>query len=93
MPTGVVIGPFSAMRVALIDSSVASGSRAPSDSRAPAPATWGIHSMPTSAASSTRVHAAETSGPIPSPGMSVTRCGTATPYPAKERVPRRAPHA
>ena len=85
-PTGVVIGPLIATRQSRIASSVCSGSSAPSVSRAPAPAGISIHSIPTSAASSTTLVAAATSGPIPSPAMRTILC-------AIGRQPYRAPSA
>src|SRR3954453_16693501 len=73
-PTGVVVGPFSAMPRSRIDSSVRSGSGLPSSSKTSMPAGCSSHSNSTPVASSTRRVASAISGPVPSPGMSVTRC-------------------
>src|SRR3954452_15423302 len=74
-PTGVVIGPLSATPLPRIDSSVSSGNGLPSlaaiDS---SPAERTSHSKSTPVASSTRRLASVSSGPVPSPGMRVTRC-------------------
>ena len=73
-PIGVVIGPLSATPFRRIDSSVASGSGLPPWSAiTSAPAGWTSHSNSTPVASSTRRVASVSSGPMPSPGMSVTR--------------------
>ena len=82
-PTGVVIGPLIATRDARIESSVSSGRSSACSSRAAVPASRSIHSIPETAASRTDRAAADTSGPMPSPGISVTRCRppTAAPYP------------
>src|SRR3954463_6489738 len=77
-PTGVVIGPFSATPVSRIASSTSSGSGLPpyfSITSAPASRTSQSNSTPV--ASRTRRVASVSSGPVPSPGMSVTRCATA----------------
>ena len=73
VPTGVVIGPFRASMVDRIASSTRSGSGVPSASITPAPACWISHSIGTPVASRTVRAASETSGPMPSPGMRVTR--------------------
>src|SRR5215207_4512271 len=74
-PTGVVIGPLSATPLPRIDSSASAGSGLPSlaaiDS---SPAERRSHSKSTPVASSTRRLASVSSGPVPSPGMRVTRC-------------------
>ncbi len=60
-----------------IESSVASGSGSPPCSCiTSAPAGWTSHSKSTPVASSTRRVASVSSGPVPSPGMSVTACFT-----------------
>src|SRR6266540_2899088 len=79
-PTGVVIGPLSATRVRRMESKIRSGSGVPSRARAAAPASSTAHSNPTPVASMTRRVASETSGPMPSPGIRVTRCATAAHY-------------
>ena len=72
-PTGVVIGPLSATFVSRIASSVSSGSGLPPNwSMTSAPACWTSHSNSTPVASRTRRVASVSSGPVPSPGMSVT---------------------
>ena len=76
-PTGVVIGPFNATRERRMDSSTRSGSGVPSPSITPAPASCTSHSTSTPVAATTSRAASATSGPIPSPGTSVTRCLTA----------------
>ena len=77
-PTGVVIGPFSATPVRRIESSVGSGSGLPPYcSITSAPACWTSHSNSTPVASSTRLVASASSGPVPSPGISVTSWATA----------------
>ncbi len=73
VPTGVVMGPLMATRQSRTAWSVSSGSSAPWLSRAAAPATASTHSMSPWAASRTSRVAAATSGPMPSPGMIVTR--------------------
>src|SRR5678815_1012876 len=79
-PTGVVIGPLIATRESRIRSRTRPGRGVPSRSRTSAPASSIAHSMGTPLASSTRRVASETSGPMPSPGIRVTRCATAEPY-------------
>ena len=74
MPIGVVIGPLSAILFALIDASVSSGSGVPAVSITSTPASRTSQSNATPVASSTRRVASVSSGPVPSPGMSVTRC-------------------
>ena len=73
-PTGVVIGPFRATPFARIASSVSSGSGLPPcSSIAAAPAGRTSQSNSTPVASSTLRVASVSSGPMPSPGISVTR--------------------
>ena len=72
-PTGVVIGPFMASPRSLIESMTRSGSGVPSLSYTSAPASCQSHSNSTPVASSTRRTASDISGPVPSPGMKVTR--------------------
>src|SRR5262245_59236282 len=71
---GVVTGPFSATLFRLIDSSRSPGSEWPWRLNAMTPASWRSHSMSTPVAWKMRMTAAVTSGPMPSPGMSVTTC-------------------
>ncbi len=71
MPIGVVIGPFSAMPFRLIDSIVSGGSGVPASSMTSTPASRTSQSNATPVASSTRRVASVSSGPVPSPGMSV----------------------
>ena len=73
-PTGVVIGPLSATLLRRIDSRTCSGSGVPYsaiDGLAGVHLT--SHSNATPDASSTRRVASASSGPMPSPGMRVTR--------------------
>src|SRR5829696_1582586 len=70
------MGPFSETRLARIESSVSSGSARPVRENAPAPMSRRSHSIDTPVASTTRRAASITSGPMPSPGMSVTRWAT-----------------
>src|SRR5215210_5924802 len=89
-PIGVVIGPLSATPVRRIASRTSSGSGFPpclSFTSAPASRTSQSNSTPV--ASSTRRVASVSSGPVPSPGMSVTWCRTARHFTrASERVRR-----
>ena len=77
MPIGVVIGPLMATLLRAIDSSVSGGSGVPAVSMTSTPACWTSQSndepLVAAAASSTRRVASVSSGPVPSPGMSVTR--------------------
>ena len=73
MPIGVVIGPFSATPFAFTDASVSSGSGVPASSITSTPAWRTSHSSSTPVASRTRRVASVSSGPVPSPGMRVTR--------------------
>ena len=72
VPTGVVSGPLRATRVFRNDSSVASGRISSPASTAERPASRSSHAISAPAASSTRRAESTTSGPIPSPLMSVT---------------------
>ena len=76
VPIGVVIGPLSATRFSRTDASVDSGSGVPSASITSTPACRTSHSNGTPVASSTRRVASVSSGPVPSPGISVTRWAT-----------------
>ena len=71
-PTGVVTGPLRAVPVSRTESRTRSGSGVPSASMTLAPASWTCQSMSTPLAATTSRIAAEISGPMPSPGMSVT---------------------
>src|SRR2546426_6338195 len=72
-PTGVVMGPLSATRLRRIDSRTCSGSGVPYWAMTASPASTTSHSRTTPEASSTRRVASASSGPMPSPGISVTR--------------------
>src|SRR5262245_17054909 len=75
---GVVIGPLSATPVSRIASSTSSGRGVPPyRSITSAPASRTSQSKSTPVASRTRRVASVSSGPVPSPGMSVTRWATA----------------
>ncbi len=73
VPIGVVIGPFRATPFAFTDASVSSGSGVPASSITSTPAWCTSHSSSTPVASRTRRVASVSSGPVPSPGMRVTR--------------------
>src|ERR1039458_2166697 len=73
-PMGVVTGPFSPTRVRSMDSESSFGMYSLYFSKASAPAAKLSHSNLTPVASSMRTVAWITSGPIPSPGISVTLC-------------------
>ena len=73
MPIGVVIGPFSATPFAFTEASVSSGSGVPASSITSTPASRTSQSKSTPVASRTRRVASVSSGPVPSPGMRVTR--------------------
>ena len=73
VPIGVVIGPFSATPFSLTESSVSSGSGVPASSITSTPACRTSQSSSTPVASRTRRVASVSSGPVPSPGMRVTR--------------------
>src|SRR5829696_6360015 len=62
--------------LSLIDCSVGPGNGLPCASYSSMPASRRSHSNPTPVASSTRRVASASSGPVPSPGMKVTRCAT-----------------
>ncbi len=72
-PTGVVIGPLRPTFVLRIEARTSSGSGVPWAAIAASPASTGSHSNPMPVASSTRVVASASSGPMPSPGISVIR--------------------
>ena len=72
-PTGVVIGPLMATFVALTEAMTSSGSGVPRRSITAAPASWRSQAIGTPLAAITVSRAAVSSGPVPSPGMSVTR--------------------
>src|SRR5437879_2981433 len=72
VPTGVVIGPFSATRVLRMDWRTCSGSGVPYSAITFSPACWTSQSNSTPVASRTRTLASLISGPTPSPGMRVT---------------------
>src|SRR2546423_3639752 len=77
-PTGVVIGPFRATPASRTASSTCGGSGLPPyRSITSVPASWTSQSNSTPVASRTRRVAAVSSGPVPSPGMRVTRWATA----------------
>ncbi len=73
VPTGVVMGPFRAVLVVSIERKTRSGSGVPSRPITPAPASWRSHSTSTPLADRTDRAASATSGPMPSPGISVMR--------------------
>src|SRR6478672_23338 len=76
-PTGVVIGPFSATPASRIASRTSGGSGLPPcRSMTSAPASRTSQSNSTPVASSTRLVASVSSGPVPSPGIRTTRCAT-----------------
>src|SRR5688500_18532184 len=75
-PTGVVTGPLSATLLRRIESSSSSGSVEPWRSSASTPARWDSHSTCRPALSRILTTAPLTSGPMPSPGMSVIVCFT-----------------
>ena len=83
-PTGVVIGPLIATLESRIASRVSSGNRSPCSASAAEPAIRSTHSIAGTAASSTSRAAADTSGPMPSPGISVTRWRAVTRAPRGE---------
>src|SRR5439155_14091324 len=76
-PTGVVIGPFSAVPASRTASRTAGGSGfPPKRSITSVPASCTSQSNSTPVASRTRRVASVSSGPVPSPGMRTTRCAT-----------------
>src|SRR6185503_7078785 len=70
-PIGVVTGPFNATLFRRIESISSGGSALPVRSNASTPATWRSHSIDTPVALMMWRTASVTSGPMPSPGMSV----------------------
>ncbi len=72
LPTGVVMGPLMAMPLRRIESMTRSGSGVPSLAIVASPACCTSHSNGIPVASSTPRAASASSGPIPSPGISVT---------------------
>src|SRR5215212_4079923 len=74
-PTGVVMGPLSATLLRRIDSRTWSGSGVPYWAITASPASTTSHSNETPDASRTRRVASASSGPMPSPGISVTWWG------------------
>ena len=72
-PIGVVIGPFRATRLRRIESRTCSGSGVPYSAMTASPASTTSQSNATPEASRTRRVASASSGPMPSPGISVTR--------------------
>ena len=68
----MVIGPLIAIPLRRMDSITRSGSGVPSVAMVASPASWTSQSKPIPVASSTPRVASASSGPIPSPGMSVT---------------------
>src|SRR2546425_1424985 len=92
-PTGVVTGPLSATLLRRIESSSCGGSVAPYCSTASTPAGYDSQSASSPAVSRIFTTAPATSGPIPSPGMSVIVCVTSIPFRAAwPRRPRRFTH-
>ena len=71
---GVVSGPLRPTVLRSIESSSAWGSVVPWRSRAVTPASCRSHSISAPEAVRIRTTAADTSGPMPSPGMSVIVC-------------------
>ena len=69
---GVAVGPLRPVRVISSEAYTSSGINCPSSAKARAPASSRSHSIFTPVASTARTVASATSGPIPSPGMSVT---------------------
>ncbi|PYS59877.1 MAG: hypothetical protein DMF76_15260, partial [Acidobacteria bacterium] len=80
LPTGVAIGPLSPILLRLMESSNSSGRVWPNLSSACWPAMCSSHSICTREASMMRTTADATSGPMPSPGISVIRCIKLNPY-------------
>ena len=75
-PAGLETGPLSATPVSRIEASVESGSGVPSPGTAARPSSRTSHSTSTPVDSIARRAAPTTSGPMPSPGIRVTRWGT-----------------
>ncbi len=92
MPIGVVIGPLMATPLRRTESIVSCGSGVPADSMMSTPASWTSQSnadpVVAAAASSTRRVASDSSGPVPSPGISVTRCVVMSSFPRLSSDPR-----
>ena len=74
VPIGVVTGPFSATLLRRIESMSSTGSACPVRSNETTPAWKRSHSIDTPEAARIRRTASVTSGPMPSPGMSVILC-------------------
>src|SRR5215208_4379926 len=74
VPTGVITGPLRAILVRLIESNRSCGSGSPNLDSASAPTTNDSHSASMPAARRTETVAPVTSGPMPSPGISVILC-------------------
>ncbi len=90
-PIGVVTGPLSATLLRRIESSSSSGSVAPCASSASTPARCDSHSTSRPAVSRILTTAPVTSGPMPSPGMSVMVCFTWSPIVAAPAALRPIP--
>ena len=73
---GVSIGPFRATPLSRIDEIAEAGIASPRSSHARSPMSWTSQRTSTPVASTTRRPASVTSGPIPSPGISVMRWTT-----------------
>src|SRR5580700_9274848 len=73
-PMGVAVGPLSPTRVTSSEAKTSSGISWPYSARARAPASTRSHSTATPVASTARTVASATSGPMPSPGISVIWC-------------------
>ena len=74
LPTGVATGPLSATLVSRIESNTSCGKSSPPLARLTSPTSRRRHSKATPVASITLSAASVISGPIPSPGIKVTRC-------------------
>src|ERR1035437_6928926 len=72
-PMGVVVGPLRPTRVISREAKTSSGINWPCSARARTPASTRSQSTATPVASTARTEASATSGPIPSPGMSVIK--------------------
>src|SRR5664280_2031350 len=72
-PMGVVVGPLRPTRVISREAKTSSGINWPCSARARTPASTRSHSTAAPVASTARTEASATSGPIPSPGMSVIK--------------------
>ena len=91
-PTGVVIGPLSATRLRRIDSRTWSGSGVPYSAMTASPASTVSHSNSMPVASRTRRVASASSGPMPSPGIRVTRWAMRPIVPTRRPSRRPARH-